>query len=476
LLTKNQIFILFFIGSILTRIISSIFYIEDIDSLRFGLSIYEYNISKLQPHFPGYPVFSFFAKCIYFFIDNMGITFSLIGGLSIFSIIYFSLKITELKPNSYLGLFIAFLILLNPLMWLMSNRYMPDLMGLAIMIGSFYYLKHNKNNTFSIPIGFFLFGILAGVRLSYIPFLLIPIMSCLIYRRKKFLLVSSLLLGFLIWLIPLIFFTGFNELWLTALEHTKGHFNDYGGTVYTENNWWARLVSFFRSIWADGFAGYWIGRSWITLVISLYLVYYFLESIKNFKKILKDNSSIKIMVYSLIIYSIWILLFQNVIYKSRHIMPIVLILIMLFSLGQKYINSDWMKFQRYLHLSFISFLFMVSMVLILQHKKPTAIAQTKNYLNNKEQPLTIITIPLINYYLRSSGIKTNFINIENKNILSEYSTSNIDKNHYMIGDFKSLFDKNISIKKDTTFFHNPYVNRMWSQLNLYSMNNQELND
>ena len=476
LLTKNQILILFFIVSIFTRIISSIFYIEDIDSLRFGLSLYEYNITKLQPHFPGYPVFSFLAKCIYFFIDSMGITFSLIGGLSIFSIIYFSLKITQLKLNSYLGLFMGFLILFNPLMWLMSNRYMPDLMGLAIMIGSFYYLKPNKKNTFSIPLGFFLFGVLAGVRLSYIPFLFIPIMNCLIYKKEKLLLVSSFLFGFLIWLIPLILFTGFNELWLTALEHTKGHFNDYGGTVYTENNWWIRFASFFRSIWADGFAGFWEGRSWITIVISLYLIYYFSESIKNFKKILEDNSSIKIMIYSIILYSIWILLFQNVIYKSRHIMPIVLIVIILLSLGQKYINSDWIKYQRIIHFSFISFLFMVSLVLVLQHKKPTAIAQAKNYLINKEQPLTVVTIPLINYYLRTGGIKTNFINAENKKMISEYGTSNIDKNHYMIGDFKSLFNKNILIKKDTTFFHNPYVNRMWSQLNLYSLKNHNLND
>ena len=469
-LTKNQILILFFILSIVTRILSSIFYIEDIDSLRFGLSLYEYNITKLQPHFPGYPVFSFLAKCIYFFIDSMGITFSLIGGFSIFSIIFFSLKITQIKLNSYLGLFIGFLILFNPLMWLMSNRYMPDLMGLAIMIGSFYYLQNDKKNNFSIPLGFFLFGVLAGVRLSYIPFLFIPIMSCLIYRREKFLLVSSLLFGFLIWLIPLIFFTGFNELWLTALEHTKGHFNDYGGTIYTENNWWVRFVSFFRSIWADGFGGYWIGRSWITGVISLYLMYYFLETIKKFKKVLENNSSIKIMIYSIIIYSIWVLLFQNVIYKSRHIMPAVLILILLLSLGQKHINSDWLKYQKYLYLSYISFLFMVSLVLVLQHKKPTAIAQTKNYLINKEQPVTIVTIPLINYYLNSGGVKTKFINIENKKALSEYSKSSIDKNHFMIGDFKSLFDENILIKKDKTFFHNPYVNRMWSQLNIFTLN------
>ena len=48
---------------------------------------------------------------------------------------------------------------------IMSNRYMPDLMGLSLFIVSFYFLTHdNKKN---VLIGGFIYGLLLGTRLSF---------------------------------------------------------------------------------------------------------------------------------------------------------------------------------------------------------------------------------------------------------------------------------------------------------------------
>ena len=77
MLTKNQTLFAVFLLCIITRLLSSIFYIEDIDSLRFALSIYEYDITKLQPHFPGYPIFSFFVKIIYFLTGSLDATYKI---------------------------------------------------------------------------------------------------------------------------------------------------------------------------------------------------------------------------------------------------------------------------------------------------------------------------------------------------------------------------------------------------------------
>ena len=77
---KIQAYYILFFACIVSRLVSSINYIEDIDSLRFALSLYEYNISNLQPHFPGYPVFCFFVKIMYYVFENMGIAFSIVGG------------------------------------------------------------------------------------------------------------------------------------------------------------------------------------------------------------------------------------------------------------------------------------------------------------------------------------------------------------------------------------------------------------
>ena len=466
MLTKNQTLFALFLLCIITRLFSSIFYIEDIDSLRFALSIYEYDITKLQPHFPGYPIFSFCIKIMYFFTGSLGISFSLIGGLSTYGIIHYALKIVDLKPNSHEGYFIILLILLNPLMWLMSNRYMPDMMGLAILTSSLYFLIDKKTYLYETCIGFFLFGVLAGVRLSYLPLLFIPIVYHLIFKKEKFLLILIFLSGFLLWLIPMVFITGFNEIWVIALSHTNGHFNDYGGTIYTERNWSARFISFFRSIWADGLGGYWNHRSWMTGIISLYLLYYFKCVFSNFRKIFKEH---KVILLSIIVYIAWVLLFQNVIHKSRHILPILVILILMFSLGQIFVQLEFRNIKKYIHISFFSFLLSVSFVVVLQHKKPNAISQVKNYFIKKEAPVTIITIPLINYYLRAAGLKTNLVNVEDQKEVEQFIELNLSKQYYMIGDFKNLFNHAYKINMDTTFYHNPYVNRMWSKLDIFSL-------
>ena len=113
-------YLLFFV-CLLSRVATSIFHIEDIDSLRFALSLHEFNVLKLQPHFPGYPVFIGIAKGLYFITKSMGITFSIIGGLSLFALIIFTLKLFYLKLNSVQGLLCTSLLFLNPFFWLMSN-------------------------------------------------------------------------------------------------------------------------------------------------------------------------------------------------------------------------------------------------------------------------------------------------------------------------------------------------------------------
>ena len=133
-LTKNQSYFLLFVAYVISRAASSIYYIEDIDSLRFALSLDNYRITKLQPHFPGYPVFCFIANILFSILGSKGVTFSLIGAVSIFLINYYILKISKIEINNRIGIFCSFLIFFNPMIWLMSNRYMPDLMGLALSV------------------------------------------------------------------------------------------------------------------------------------------------------------------------------------------------------------------------------------------------------------------------------------------------------------------------------------------------------
>ena len=110
----------------------------------------------------------------------------------------------------------------------------------------------------------------------------------------------------------------------------------------------------------------------------------------------------------------------------------------------------------------------ITINLCLQHKQPNAIKKTTQYLQKQNDPITIISIPLINFYLKSQNVKAKYIEIENNyNILKINEKNKI----FIVGNFSEKFT-DFKIVSDTLFHHNPYVNRMWSTINIYS--NKEL--
>ena len=288
-LNKIQSNLILFAICVLSRAITSIYYIEDIDSLRFALGIQDYSIINLQPHFPGYPIFIFFAKIVFFFSNSLGITFSIMGGISIFIIIHFTCKLARIELNSPAGIFCSAIIFFNPLLWILSNRYMPDIFGAAIMVAALYFLILHNDFNYRLMVGTFLIGILAGTRLSYLPALIVPVALAIYKSKIRKNLLYSFVLGNIIWLLPFVWGTGWNDLITAASKQTSGHFTDFGGTSITENNWNLRLGLFFSSIWADGFGGFLAGRHWLTIILSILFSFLLLLSAKSFINNFKIN-------------------------------------------------------------------------------------------------------------------------------------------------------------------------------------------
>ena len=466
--SKREIsFIFLFLICIVTRIATSIYYIEDIDSLRFALSIIDYDIAKLQPHFPGYPVFCFIAKILFLITNSLGITFSIIGGISVFIIIYYTLRLWCFELLLPQGIFCTALIFLNPLLWLMSNRYMPDVMGVAVTIAALYYLINNEKDNKNVFIGFFLAGLLTGVRLSYTPFLLLPMVYHFLNHKKKPYILLSFSIGCFLWFLPLIWITGIDNLYLAALKQTSGHFSEFGGTIITDANLFDRGINLIRSIWADGLGCYWVGRSWQTLLLSIPMLYFLYHGLHSMKISIMDKKYM-IIVGSIIIYLIWIFFFQNVIYKSRHILPLIVFAIVVINTGVVAM-VDKNKFIPNLVIGiFFLSLINITMVLVYQHKNPTSISKIKDDLINKQNINTVVSIPLINYFLKSHQVESEFLDVEDSVDIEEIKLLDRDT-LLLIGSFNEKFSDNYNIISDTVYFHNIYVNRMWSEISIYQL-------
>ena len=469
LLSKNQLYLLIlFFACIISRFVSTIYYIEDIDSLRFALSLYDYSLSNLQPHFPGYPVFCFFAKILYSIIPSMGISFSVIGAISTFIIIYYSLYLANTEIKSPEGVFMAFIIFFNPMIWLMGNRYMPDLMGLALALAILYFFILPQSNKNKLFFGFFLTGVLLGTRLSYFPLIIIPFFKNLQegLSLKK---ICYFVLGVAIWLIPLILLEGFDSLIESARKQTLGHFTEFGGTVITESNWLDRLLYTIESVWSDGLGGYWIARSWQTMFFSFFLVILIAVGIYTIIKNWRHEKYLRRIIRCIILYFLWVLFFQNVIYKSRHILPILLLFFIILTIGIEFIVK-----KKSMKLNIIAIIFSLSLIqitgkLVFDHKKPVAISQLKDDIVNNYTHKTIISTPLINFYLQIHNIDATFINVFNANQLVELHDSLNQESAIVVGNFTQLLPLKFNVIKLKTYYHNPYVNRMWSKIETFSL-------
>ena len=463
-LNTFQSSLILFAVCVISRIFTSIYYIEDIDSLRFALAIKEYSVVDLQPHFPGYPVFCFIAKVFFLMTNSMGIAFSLLGGISIFIIIHFTLRLSKIEFFTPLGLFSSALIFFNPLLWLMSNRYMPDIFGMAIAIAGIYFLISKKDDRRAAMIGSFLIGVLAGTRLSYLPLMIIPFYFIIRLHQRRRYLFYSLISGCIVWLLPLIWATGIEDLILAATKQTMGHFTDFGGTSITDGNWKIRSAKIFSSIWADGLGGYWPGRSWQTLALSIPLGYLIYTGIRGMINTYNTDNN-RLILYSMVAYTIWIFFFQNVIYKSRHVIPILTILIYFLINGQKEILWNSVRSKMIVVLFFIS-LISVTSVLVTQHKSQTAISKLKDELLEVDNKKNIISIPLIQYYLETHGVVANYINVKD---IGQVRLLEGMGDALIVGNYGELFQNDYQLIPDRIYFHNPYVNRMWSKVETYRL-------
>ena len=453
---------------ILSRLVTSVFYIEDIDSLRFALAASDYDVLSNRPHFPGYPLYCFILNSFYSLLGSLGFAFSIIGGVSVFVLIYFTWKIYQLltSKESYLLVIILFF---NPFLWIMSNRYMPDLLGLSLLVmGIYYFINYIKTEELKslIFLGFSI-GCLSGVRLSYLPFFLPVVVLFLKTKTLKPFLISGIIF-FLVWFVPWIIITDTSSLYELALNDANGHFYRWGGTVLSHDVALSlRVQKIIEALFADSFGFWWTGRNWMTIINTVFLSLPILITLSSLRKTyLKNRNEVVLIIVCLMCYFLWALFFQNVLYKPRHMMPFIPFTSLILALGidriSRKMNFKWSVLFCILILSpYIT----ITSKLITQHKEPSALAQIKNLIKkNANGKTVVVSNSLKNYYFRKS-IDSNIVYLNDDNYLSRIN--NYYQQGYKIYSTFSLSSKNFQFKNKTHFYHNPYVNKLWSSLRIY---------
>ena len=105
----------------------------------------------------------------------------------------------------------------------------------------------------------------------------------------------------------------------------------------------------------------------------------------------------------------------------------------------------------------------VTLHLVVQHRSPTAIAQVHRHLAARETAgLRIASVPLIKYYLTSQALAADYVPVRSPEDLRAIDPAGGGE-LVVIG--SPMPDR--KAKAVRTFYHNPYVNRLWPELTVY---------
>ncbi|MEO0857280.1 MAG: hypothetical protein AAFY55_10560 [Bacteroidota bacterium] len=467
--------------SLTTRLATTVTYIEDPDSLRFALSVADgFDLAALQPHFPGYPVFWGVAMPLFLLTGRFSVAFALVGAFATVALVGAGLALLRMPLRSVRGAAWALAVLACPLVWLMGTRYMPDLLGLAVALATVACVLHaleSRKRSYALAAGL-LAGVLAGLRLSYVPFVVPPLLALAVRSRQSAPLIAAGLVSVAVWLVPLIAGTGWTPLVDAASQQTVGHFTEFGGTVYAEDaGLGLRLVHAVESVWADGLGGWWLGRHLLTGFASASLLIGLVAGTRTVvfaaHRSARARHTLIWLAASAVTYGVWMVLFQNVIYKSRHALPLIALVLLVVAVGWAQL---WQKPGRYARVRRWAVALgygavaTVAITLAVQHRQPSAIAQATTHLHAftaGRADLHIVTTPLVRYTLASQGVEAIFLDPSleaDRGRLALLQDVPVVSVGAPLG---AAIGEGWVLAEANTFYHNPYVNRMWAALPVY---------
>jgi len=225
--------------------------LEDIDSVNFALGVADFDVSKHQPHPPGYPVFIGLAKASTSLLRSAHVRNPEVRGLAVWSAISgatlaFSLfvlfqALVSVRPAStsrWMAFCATLVVLLSPLFWFTALRPLSDMTGLAMAVAAqalIVSVLTGLSGPSTLIWGGLLCGLAIGVR-SQTALLTLPllVLAVLLPRsglrpQNRFAAVGAAALGVLVWAVPLIVASGGLSEYARALGSQAGE--DFSGVV-----------------------------------------------------------------------------------------------------------------------------------------------------------------------------------------------------------------------------------------------------
>jgi hypothetical protein len=298
---------------------------DDYDAIGFVRAVGDFDLARLQPHFPGYPVFVALGKIAHALplsaLDALCLVSATAAAVTAFALWRIGARLGGVRAGA-VGLAL-YACASGP--WLLGGSALSD--GVAAMFATVAFAALVEKRLWLAGLAI---GLMLGARASYWPLALSFVLLC---RDRRALVGAAV--GVAAWLAPFIAIVGPRVLLALGRTHVAGHFTIWGGSVATEPHLGLRAASFVRGLFFDGLAPSWPLLAVVLLLLALPcadrrgrgpggLALPCADRRGRAPSLRRPSRAAFILAAP---YALWVFFAQNVVEQPRHLLPLWLLLL-----------------------------------------------------------------------------------------------------------------------------------------------------
>jgi hypothetical protein len=284
--------------------------------------VVDFDLARLQPHFPGYPVYVALARVAHLVLarplDAATAVSAAASAATALAVWRLARASSETAAWGALALYAA-----ASLPWLTGGSAGSDATAAALAAWSWVALAERRG-----AIGALLVGLMLGARASYWPLALSWAIGFALEGAPRWKpALACFVVATAAWAMPLVALVGARPLLALGRVHLRGHFASWGGSLATRPGVATRALAFARDWLYDGLAP----RGWaLATLLTLVAVGVALRP-----------PSRRALAWAALVaapYAIWVFAAQNVLEQPRHLLPLTLLAIV----GASWCARPWL--------------------------------------------------------------------------------------------------------------------------------------
>ncbi len=294
---------------------------QDVDGARFVGAVLRFDVTRMHPHPPGYPVYvgpAIALQRAWGLTPAIALSVISAAGAALAGCALYALARRSGRSRAY-GVLWAALATLPPGPALLATRQGSDALGLGLCLTAYAMVaRPGSSGAFG---ALACAGLLAGARHSLAALVLPSVLLAAVSLGRERAVTRGILVfvgSISSWLLPLLAWQGPVAWWSAVRAHALGHFTEYGGSVATDPDAIARLSAF-----AQGLVGYgWGAGRWTASTVAGPLA--LLAGVLGVGALrgAKVPSAMRALMIGAGLYALWVLFAQNVRWAPRHVVAL----------------------------------------------------------------------------------------------------------------------------------------------------------